>query len=250
MPIDPLSGTTRNAKRNLLVTATLAITYRAFDVSIEKIPIAGLVIDFNKGVFSFLLVLILLYFIVTFSLYYLIDIRNFEETLHQRTSASTHSNEKTLRIERFLSQGWNRASHRIKEPLSFRFNDAANLFLREYLDANRSDRRELFLNLVPEQMYTLKNDKRPWDPIADANEHLEAREYLNAYVIDLMPRIVSFERQSAAVESMRYTGVRFLYAFRNYGSDGLFPIGLGIVALLAIYHAIPLQWLQEIAPPR
>jgi hypothetical protein len=81
--IDPLSSATRTAKRNLLVAATVAITYSAFDVSISKIPVGGLAIEFDNRVFSFLLVVVLIYFTATFALYYFIDIRNIEATKHQ-----------------------------------------------------------------------------------------------------------------------------------------------------------------------
>jgi hypothetical protein len=56
MAVDPLSPATRATKRNLLVASMLAITYRAFDVSIDKIPVAGLSISFDNRVFAFLLI--------------------------------------------------------------------------------------------------------------------------------------------------------------------------------------------------
>ena len=84
MTTDPLSTATRTAKRNLLATATVAITYSAFDVSISKIPVSGLAIEFDNRVFAFLLIAVLLYFMVTFALYYYIDIRNVDEPRHQR----------------------------------------------------------------------------------------------------------------------------------------------------------------------
>jgi hypothetical protein len=59
---DPLSSATRTAKRNLLTAATVAITYSAFDVSISKIPLGGLAIEFDNRVFGFLLMAVLLYF--------------------------------------------------------------------------------------------------------------------------------------------------------------------------------------------
>jgi len=248
MPIDPLSGTTRNAKRNLLVAAIVAITYRAFDISIEKIPVAGIMIDFNKGAFSFLIILILIYFVSIFSLYYLIDIRSFEETLHQRQSQSTHISAERGRIERFLAQAQNRISRKIKAPLKVRFTDAASATVQAYLNSSSAQRTEILLSLVPEHLYNLENSDSPWDPIADLSKHEISYETLNSFVIDLIPKIVAFERSSAALENARFTGVKSLYAFRNYGLDGLLPITLGTIALLAMYKVIPMQWLQVLAP--
>src|SRR5436305_1195225 len=89
---DPLTPATRGAKRNLLVASVLAITFKAFDVKVDKIPVAGLSIDFDDRLFSFLLLTTTAYFLVTFVLYYFIDIRNLDTTTHQKTSDKIFSN--------------------------------------------------------------------------------------------------------------------------------------------------------------
>jgi len=81
--IDPLTSATRTTKRNLLTASVVAITFKAFDISADKIPVAGVTITFNRGVFEFLLVMVLLYFLATFILYYYIDIKNFPRLVHQ-----------------------------------------------------------------------------------------------------------------------------------------------------------------------
>lgn len=68
MGIDPLSSATRAAKRNLLIVSLLTITFRACQISIDKIPFSGLTINFDPGVFAFLLAALLFYFLVTFLL--------------------------------------------------------------------------------------------------------------------------------------------------------------------------------------
>jgi hypothetical protein len=83
MAIDPLATATRTAKRNLLAASTLAITYKAFNITIDNIPVMGLSIRFDKGAFEFLLLSAIVYFGATFLLYYIIDIRNLEQTLDQ-----------------------------------------------------------------------------------------------------------------------------------------------------------------------
>jgi hypothetical protein len=90
MPVDPLSPATRNAKRNLLVASVLTITYEAFDVTISKIPIAGLSIDFDNRLFGFLLFATMTYFSLTFLLYYAIDINNISSTPHQDNVENTY----------------------------------------------------------------------------------------------------------------------------------------------------------------
>jgi hypothetical protein len=91
MAVDPLSPATRAAKRNLLSVSVAAITYRAFDVSISRIPLGGLEIAFDNRVFAFLLLVLLLYLIATFALYYFIDIRNIEKPVHLVEKEKNHA---------------------------------------------------------------------------------------------------------------------------------------------------------------
>src|SRR5882672_9343936 len=90
---DPLSTATRATKRNLLIASVLAISANAFNISIDKIPLAGLSVNFDDRLFAFLLVLTLGYFLCTFVLYYTIDIKNLEATKHQ-TDTETGYKEK------------------------------------------------------------------------------------------------------------------------------------------------------------
>ena len=68
MGIDPLSSATRTAKRNLLLVSLAIITVKAFNVTIEQIPLANLSIKFDPGALGFLLTISLLYFLLTFEL--------------------------------------------------------------------------------------------------------------------------------------------------------------------------------------
>src|SRR4051812_38093337 len=83
---DPLTSSTRTTKRNLLAGSVAAITYKAFDITADKVSLAGVSITFERGVFEFLLVAMLLYFAVTFILYYYIDIKNFPRLAHQEAT--------------------------------------------------------------------------------------------------------------------------------------------------------------------
>ena len=95
MSADPLSSSTRTTKRNLLVASVFAIAYAAFDVTISKIPLAGLEIEFDQRLFSFLILSVLVYFTGTFILYYYIDIRNVELTPHQKLTEGEYTKKKT-----------------------------------------------------------------------------------------------------------------------------------------------------------
>src|SRR6266404_9078560 len=85
-PNDPLSTATRATKRNLLIASVLAISANAFNVSVDKIPIGGLSLTFDDRLFAFLIFITLTYFLCTFILYYVIDIKNLEETGHQESA--------------------------------------------------------------------------------------------------------------------------------------------------------------------
>jgi hypothetical protein len=87
---DPLSTATRATKRNLLVASVLAISANAFNVSVQKIPLAGLSINFDDRLFGFLLLIVVMYFLSTFILYYAIDIKNIETTHHQDESEKAY----------------------------------------------------------------------------------------------------------------------------------------------------------------
>jgi phosphotransferase system glucose/maltose/N-acetylglucosamine-specific IIC component len=89
---DPLSTATRATKRNLLIASVLAISANAFNVSVDKIPLAGLSINFDDRLFAFLLVITLAYFLCTFVLYYVIDMKNLETTKHQTHAETNYTN--------------------------------------------------------------------------------------------------------------------------------------------------------------
>jgi hypothetical protein len=99
---DPLSSATRAAKRNLLAASLIAVTFKAFNISVERISVVGVNMDFDRGVFEFLILASLAYFLATFCLYYYIDIRNFPRTAHEnRTDAW-----KKLHLRKFTQQYW------------------------------------------------------------------------------------------------------------------------------------------------
>jgi hypothetical protein len=234
MPVDPLSSTTRTTKRNLLVASVLAITYKAFNVTIDKIPVAGLSINFDNRVFTFLLLITLLYFLLTFVLYYFIDIRNIETTAHQTAS------EKLFRdaLHRFVSDYDSKLKKEVKE----RFPDydipqieiagtlAGQLATGAYPKVSKfPGGRKIILDDYPEP-------KPEPDPAFVKTAHHMLRRYKRSYWIryfSLLPR--------------RYS-IRLTYLVRNYLTDGLLPIALGCFAIIVLYGKVGVQWIQLLTP--
>lgn len=79
MPKDPLNPATRLAKRNLIGLSALAITVRAFDIKIDKLPITGLTLSVNEGAFRVCAFIGIIYFFIQFFLYRMSDFLNNDE---------------------------------------------------------------------------------------------------------------------------------------------------------------------------
>ena len=239
MATDPLSTATRTAKRNLLVASVLAITFKAFEVRIDKIPVAGLSIDFDNRLFSFLLLLATSYFLLTFALYYFIDIKNVERTLHQDRSDSTYNDRLQLLKQNFQFNTSDKlgkhlpAAHRIhlfsdggmtSDPVG----DALKANMVPSYTINQSFGR------VVEQ---IKRDTKP-DLYLMMDEAL-AKEWS------------LFKRQRIRLilqETIRWYAVAGAYTFRNYITDGALPIFLGLVAIATLLSWVNMKWLQNLAP--
>ncbi len=232
MPVDPLSPATRTTKRNLLVAFMLAITYKAFHVTIDKIPVAGLSINFDNRVFTFLLLVALIYFLVTFVLYYFINIRNKETTAHQTASEALFNKA----LDRFTLEYEDKLEKKVKAqfpdyavirdvtPGAF----AGRLATGEYPKLSKS-------NPLGRAIISFAENPEP-NPVFIRATKLMLRGYRRCYwakYISLQPR--------------RYS-IRLAYFFRNYVTDGTLPIALGCFAIIALYGKIDVQWMQLIAP--
>jgi hypothetical protein len=249
MSTDPLSNATRNAKRNLLAVSVLAITYRAFDVSIDKIPIVGLSINFDSRVFVFLMSLCLLYFFCTFALYYFIDIKNLEPLSHQLASEH-HFIE---RIGTFAGVNENLYMRRLEGLFpGFEFggfNRIASLL--RHIEQDSVFQRE---NEARSVISSLRISVRGEQPLSFDHFHLAQDATLyNRAARELRQMMRGYKRRFLLLKArqfLRVRAIRLVYFIRNYGTDGLLPILLGITAMLALYNLIPLEWLRHIAPPK
>jgi hypothetical protein len=105
---DPLSSATRATKRNLLIVSLLAITFKAFNVTTDKLSFLGLAMTYDQGTFEFLMAVSLFYLLLTFALYYYIDIRNFPRTSHQQRTDAWREN----LMEKFTQLYWDETAKR------------------------------------------------------------------------------------------------------------------------------------------
>jgi len=254
--LDPLSTPTRAAKRNVLIVALMAITYRAFDVSIKAIPVAGLSIEFDGRVFVFLLLVSLTYFVVTFLLYYFIDIKNIEPSMHE-LGTDKHF---TDRLNYFTSQKEREILAELDklyaETRIVSSGDLAGLIS----NVARSKRGHFLLarasySKPPIETFSVYKRHKPGQ---GANTPACMRDASNMglyrkYALELRKRLRDKRRQFLWLRfklSLPRQSVRAIYFFRNYGTDGFLPIGMAVLAYLCLYGAISLDWLRHITPAK
>jgi hypothetical protein len=251
---DPLSPATRNTKRQLLVVSVIALTFKAFEISIEKIPVAGLTINFDRGVFEFLIAIALIYLLLTFILYYYIDIRNFPETAHEENTKKWKSES----IDKFIYDWYEDAEallNSVAPPGYYiHLNPSYRETLRDIIDPKRKLSFFAMLKaqgILPSQAQPNRDDpvsisgpSGPNDETIRAGAAAKAKEILvertrafrpafRVYLLKLWPRLFT---------------VRTAYFVRNYLTDGFLPIFLGCVALLSMYDFIDVHFLARFVP--
>jgi hypothetical protein len=248
MAIEPFSETTLHTKRNLLVAGTLAITYRAFDVSVEKIPVAGIVIDFNRGIFAFLLVVVLFYFLVSFAVYFFIDVKNFEQPPHQLGSLDRLSKALTARVSRLTDRIEEKINGQLSDGDFIRLEARVRGDLLELQDLPKLKRRAFLRELNVASTYGLLKRDGSLNRRLERDKHRELYERVDRLVASAIRRSIWFEAIPTFLQRRRHSGVTFVYLLRSYILDGLFPFLLGVVGLLAMYGYLPLDWLRYVAP--
>jgi hypothetical protein len=248
MAVEPLSDSTRTAKRNLLVTGVLAVTYRAFDVTIDKLPFAGIVIDFNKGIFAFILTVVLGYFLLSFCVYYFADIRNIEPPPHQSKTQDNYWTGVEDRVQRFIQIAYNRASRALEESdLRVLYTERMAELLRKLSRVPRAEHDVLIRQYGLEALFEL-HLRNQMNSIVQHPARAEEFERINSVLAQLLAEFQTFERADIFTAKSRVAGVNSIYGFRNYVLDGALPITLGVAGLLAMYQVLPLEWVKHIAP--
>jgi hypothetical protein len=234
---DPLSTATRATKRNLLLASVLAISANAFNVSIDKIPVAGLSITFDDRLFAFLLLIVLAYFLCTFVLYYVIDIKNLPPTEHQSSAEKTFL---TTTNSYFHTYG-----SKVRADLQ-QFAPVGDSVMLDTMFENSLDKGGQVLNLriVPQpgvfQDHSIFEKWRADNP--NVNDEINARQryWIARYK---RARYWHYRRHQIVL-----VGTRAMYFTRNYFFDGALPILLGILALGAILGHWNLTWVQSYLP--
>jgi hypothetical protein len=244
MATDPLEKATRDAKRNLLLVSVAIITIKVFNVSIQQIPLGGLSINFDPAALGLLLSAGLLYFLVTFVLYYYIDVRNVETTKHQEEHAK-QSNEAPKRyqsklnyriaekIEAVLSKGQSLATVVSGPPRVAEAVRPTQIFggrpNRVVVDISETTNKNSFRTLTREHDATLF--ERIDDVIAR-----NARTF--------------WWRIQANKAWHRISSVRVVwtYYFRTYFVDGAFPALLALYAIAGLFDLVSLDWIKAYSP--
>jgi len=229
---DPLSPATRAIKRNLLVASVLAISANAFNVSVDKIPIGGLSITFDERLFAFLILVVLIYFLGTFILYYIIDIKNLEQTPHQTATEKlfrTRQSNFDVSYGDVIGKALQRAAgpkYQVQMSGDGYGNPGYSFGYVVYLAANPGDAFTAVERFKNEALFD-KLDK------------------IQSSMIQGQVRAKSAYRRRAAISKH---AVNFMYLTRNYFLDGFLPIALGFIALAANLGLVKLDWLQGIVP--
>jgi len=226
-------------KRNLLIVSVLAISASAFNVSVDKIPVGGLSINFDNRLFAFLLLVTLIYFLCTFMLYYFIDIKNFKELPHQTTTEHAFRE----RVDRFPSRFDERVQRDLNTIVPPKYSLSINYLFHQHgamtefsprfytlFMANEKDPRGMFSEMVSrsqEEDLHKKIDDR-------------LRYWINRYKCS---KRLDWHRGHLVVMAPRS-----MYFMRNYFVDGILPIPLGFFALITILGHLDLTWMQNYLP--
>jgi hypothetical protein len=253
MSVDPLSPSTRTAKRNLLAAATIAITYSAFDVSISKIPLGGLAIEFDNRVFAFLLISVLLYFSATFALYYFIDVRNVERTKHQTDKETGYHLARNSFCSRHATEVLQKIGKSLPKGITYNIN-ANHQFGQFFQEMEKPFFEESMIDHFVRTMSIAIALQREKTSLRDSRMPISHEENPALYdsVEKKFRKAFTRYRRKQLIHDFKLLpslyGVRVLYFIRNYVVDGAFPFILVAFALAAIFQIIDLHWLRTVIP--
>jgi hypothetical protein len=256
---DPLTSATRDTKKNLLAVALVAITYKAFDISTDTIPIAGMAIKFDRSVFEFLLLVVLAYQLITFILYYYIDIRNFDRLAHQDATEKWRQG----RVNSLTYAMWRNAGAKTQPRADSSDTSTSKIRISaaqgywEHLNKWTKDTPGLVRLLIRMRREPIKyaeiisvhriDDARNitiGEDLAHAEIRKAAEESLRAYSRWFPLRYLWV----IATTSPRTWTVRTAYFLRNYGFDGVLPVIAALIALTALYGFLDVHALARLGP--
>jgi hypothetical protein len=250
MPAEPLADATRATKRNFLAASLLAITYNAFSVTIQKMPIAGLDISFDAGAFTFLLIVCTAYLEIAFAVYYWIDMKNLPVTEHQNLLRENF-------LQRNLTLHKNNLAH-IRHSL---IAAVPERYMLNVSDVNLAEAIVRLETVFPKSERTVETwaecvarlvKLAPKGPIEDMPTEISQEFHLRASKI-LKTEFKRYRKETFQLHfvwAKHWLPVSAIYIFRNYLLDGLLPFVLGAIALLAMFGAINLKWIATLIPVR
>ncbi|TRC76893.1 hypothetical protein FJV83_24165 [Mesorhizobium sp. WSM4307] len=255
MAIDPLSNTTRVERRNLLAVSTIAITSRAFSIVVDTIPVAGLSMHFSPGVFSFLLMISTVYFIIVFLLYYIIDLKDFEVPNHLAVTDKLYAE----KVARFRSAEIGRLANIINATLGAGYRvvlseifssvlSKADAMWPRKLDKSAAFATGPYSGDIIQLLYTAPNaTSGAW---ITKTEDPDKFSKMEEFCFDTILRF-GFRARIHRIRMMPWLySVHMLYMFRLYAIDGVLPVFLGILAIASLYNAVDVTWLSGLVPAK
>jgi hypothetical protein len=212
----------------------MGITIKAFNVTIEKIPLGGLAIKFDNRVFSFLLLLALIYFLPILLIYYFIDIRNFNPTKHQQNVLGRYNERIGAIPNDYITKVIARMNAAVAPELTVKASEHWGSFLQA-----------AHYTLIPGS-YKLVQEAGN----VELNREDAKKQYDDAdRVLDRMLRRYSFQRNIQIMwRALPRYSTELVYLFRNYVTDGALPTLLALFAIGALLDFYSVQWLQLLVP--
>lgn len=247
MAVDPLSSATRAAKRNLLVASTVGIAYRAFDVSISKIPLGGLAIEFDKRLFAFLLLAVLLYLLGTFTLYYFIDIRNVEEAPHLLRAKEAFT-KRTGGFHEIVARRILRKMHKALPPDVVVTPHSENQIAMALINGPHPSLLDSKGISEWQPSLVLLHKKQPPQTTLTRDASGELYSIADSVIIAATKSFATRQRWYLRRLEIQLFITKAVYFVRNYITDGFLPIALALVALAALFNIVSLSWLRTLVP--
>jgi hypothetical protein len=222
MAFDPLSESTRKARRSLLGMASATIVTHTFNVQVEDIPLVGIKIDFGPEVLAFVFGVGLIYFSVTFIVYYLDDFFNmglspFEEEQVRRQGAWLDDTRTNLR--NFLN----------------------NMLARTHAPESIAHLTDRIWNETRSLAFSTTKD----DELKSGIEYIVFNILGEINKSDLATMVIIIQNGLRSYEMMKRQ--RGFYpsfgSLRLYILDFFLPILIAALAFLVMFRVVRLQWL-------
>ena len=151
-------------------------------------------------------------------------------------------------MQRFLHIMKNRADRAVGgSDVHVLYTAALGNLLRQLARTPPSEHERLILEAPPRTLYEL-HMRNQLNSVVQHPARAQEFEQADAAVTQALWDFPNFERGTSLMAKSRRAGLNSLYGFRNYVLDGVVPVALGVLAILAMYQIVPLEWLRHVAP--